>query len=179
MMSDSGNRLAIRGNFAIKHSIYARHSRAAGKKRLTIPLIKHCIRVALHCENVDIPCEISVLITNDRSICDMNREFRGINESTDVLSFPMQEFSPPGWSPPGRNAIHPETGLLPLGDIVLSAERVERQARENYQTRERETAYLTVHSVLHLLGYDHIDEADGKKQMRDREKEIMLVMGYT
>ena len=178
MMSNTDMKSVPRDNIAVKHSIYARHSRAAGKNRLTIPLIKHCIRVALWYENVDIPCEVSVLITSDRGICEINRDFRGINESTDVLSFPMQEFSPPGWSPPGNNAIHPGTGLLPLGDIVLSAERVDKQAHDHYQTREHETAYLTIHSVLHLLGYDHVDEAAGKKQMREREKKIMLEMGY-
>jgi len=178
MMNDSGQQYSGRDDFTIKHNIYARHSRTAGKNRLTIPLIKHCIRTALRCENVDFPCEVSVLITSDRGISEINRDFRGVNKSTDVLSFPMQEFSPPGWAPPGNDAIHPETGLLPLGDIVLSAESVDRQAYENYQTREHETAYLTVHSVLHLLGYDHIDEAEGKKLMRAREKEILRELGY-
>ena len=170
--------LARREPCQVKHIISARHSRTSANIRLSIPLIKHCVRIALLCEHADIPCEVSVLITDDRGICELNREYRGVEKSTDVLSFPMQEFCPPGWANPGNDAIHPETGLLPLGDIVLSAERVEKQARENFQTRERETAYLTVHSVLHLLGYDHIDEAKDKKLMREREKAIMREMGY-
>ena len=178
MKNESDTLGAPGGNATIKHCIYARHSRTTGKNRLTIPLIKHCVRVALRCENVDIPCEVSVLITDDRGISEINRDFRGIDKSTDVLSFPMQEFSPPGWAPPEYDAIHPATGLVPLGDIVLSAEHVDKQARDNYQTREHETAYLTIHSVLHLLGYDHIDEAEEKKLMRAREKEIMSALGY-
>lgn len=119
------------------------------------------------------PCEVNVLIAADHDICEINNEFRSINEPTDVLSFPMLEFSPPGWSPPGAGAIDPETGALPLGEIALSAERVDKQSREYGHTREREAAYLVVHSVLHLLGYDHTDEAEGKTQMRGREERIM------
>jgi len=127
---------------------------------------------------VGLPCEVSVLVTDDKGISDINREYRGVEGPTDVLSFPMLEFSPPGWADPGVGAVDPESGLAPLGEIVLSAERVAAQALENGQSRERETAYLTVHSVLHLLGYDHIDEADGKRLMRGREIIIMQEMGY-
>jgi probable rRNA maturation factor len=90
----------------------------------------------------------------------------------------MHEFSAPGWDSPGNDALEPDTGLLALGDIVLSAERVKEQAREYAQAFERETAYLTVHSVLHLLGYDHTDEAEQKEMMRAREKAIMRELGY-
>jgi probable rRNA maturation factor len=116
---------------------------------------------------------VSVFITDDRGICRLNSDFRGIAEPTDVLSFPMQDFSPPGWVFPGAGAIDAETGLVPLGEIVLSAERVDRQAQEFDQSRDCETAYLVVHSVLHLLGYDHVDEAEGKREMRDRERAIL------
>jgi probable rRNA maturation factor len=126
---------------------------------------------------VDIPCEVSVLITNDDGIQKINREFRGIDNPTDVLSFPMQDFSSPGWSFVDAEMIEHLTGHLPLGDIILSAQRVETQARENAQSREQETAYLTIHAVLHLLGYDHIDEAEGKKQMRMREKAVLKEVG--
>ena len=159
------------------HRIYARHSGLADDTRLSIPLIKKCIRAALRFEGVDIPCEVSVLITDDEGIRDINREFRGIDKATDVLSFPALEFTAPGWGGRGECAPDPETGLLPLGDIVLSAGRVEEQAKEHAQSRERETAYLTVHSVLHLLGYDHVDEAAQKRLMRAREKEIMKSVG--
>lgn len=145
----------------------------AADNRLSAKLIRQAIRIALAYENVSALCEINVLVTDDQKIRDINREFRGIDAVTDVLSFPMQEFSPPGWKEPDACNIDPDSGLLPLGDIVFSAERLEKQAREHSQSSGKETAYLTVHSVLHLLGYDHVDEADEKKQMRAREKEIM------
>jgi len=162
----------------IKHKIYARHSGVKDTGKLSIPLIKHCVQTALRYEGVDIPCEVSVLITDDKGIRRINGEFRGIDRPTDVLSFPMREFRPPGWSPGAAGEIDPETGLFPLGEIVLSGERVHMQAREYGWTGERETAYLTVHSVLHLLGYDHIDESAGKKLMRTREDLLMREMDF-
>ena len=161
----------------IRHRIYARQSGVGAACKLSIPLIKRCIGTALRCEDVGLPCEVSVLITGDQGIRKINREFRGIDRPTDVLSFPMQEFPLPGWEA-CRHAADPETGLVPLGEIVLSAESVGRQANENCQTRERETVYLTVHSVLHLLGYDHTGEADDKKMMRARERAIMEELGF-
>lgn len=155
------------------HKIYARHSKVGRDSRVSIPLIKSCIRATLALEGVDKPCEISVLITDDVSIHGINWEFRGVDSPTDVLSFPMTDFDPPGWTTPGADDIDPETGLLPLGDIVLSAEWVDKQAQEYGHTRERETAYLTAHSVLHLLGYDHVDDGEGKRLMREREEAVM------
>jgi len=122
------------------------------------------------------PCEVNMLITDDKSIKSLNRDFRGVNCATDVLSFPMHEFDPTGGLQAENIENDPETGLLALGDIVMSARQVIKQAAENNQTIKRETSYLTVHSVLHLLGYDHTDEAEGKKLMRNREKEIMSVI---
>jgi len=145
---------------------------------LSIPLIKRCVLGVLHIERADAPCEVSVLITGDRGIQRINSEFRNIDEPTDVLSFPMQEFSSPGWAAIDREAADRETGLLPLGEIVLSAERVINQAREYGQSCERETAYLTAHAVLHILGYDHVDEAEGKKTMRERENSVLKEMGF-
>ena len=156
-----------------KHRIYARHKGVPLEARLNIPLIKRCIIDTLNSERVDLPCELSVLIIDDINIRKINRDYRGTDKATDVLSFPMQEFSPPGWTATGVDATDQETGYVMLGDIILSAERVIEQAYEYAQTKDRETAYLIVHSVLHLLGYDHADEADDKKKMRSREKEIM------
>ena len=161
----------------IKHRIYARHRGVAAGDRLSIPLIKRCVREALRIEKVDLSCEVSVLITNDHGIREINREFRGIDTPTDVLSFPMHEFSPPGWDKCGIDLTDRETGAVMLGDIILSAQHVAKQASEYTQSPEHETAYLTVHSVLHLLGYDHIDESEGKQQMREREKAIMKQLG--
>lgn len=160
------------------HRIYARHSDVATDDRLPIPQIKKTIYEALRIEGVDRPCEVSVLITDDRGIRKINAEFRGIDRATDVLSFPMQEFLQPGWDDPGSAASDPETGLIPLGEIILSAERIRRQAREYGHSAEREMDYLTVHSVLHLLGYDHVSRDEGKKEMRKKEKAIMREMGY-
>jgi len=119
---------------------------------------------------------VSVLITDDHAIRGINNEFRGVDAPTDVLSFPMLVFSPPGWAAPDIGASDPETGLIPLGEIILSGRRVHEQAKVFGHSPERETAYLVVHSVLHLLGYDHLDEAEGKKEMRGREKEIIREM---
>jgi len=155
------------------HKIYARHSRVNASNKLKVTQIKSCIRRVLSSEGVDKPCEVNVLITDDDTIRDINQSFRGINKPTDVLSFPMHEFAPPGWTDPGSGAADPETGLVALGEIVISAARVREQACEYGHSVDRETAYLTVHSVLHLLGYDHEDEAEGKKEMRSREETIM------
>ncbi|MCL2044782.1 MAG: rRNA maturation RNase YbeY [Oscillospiraceae bacterium] len=157
-----------------EHKIYARHYRTIKTSdRLLVPLIKRCILHALRVENVSMPCEISVLITDDENIRILNREHRGLDETTDVLSFPMLEYSDAGWDFAQYVETDPETGRVVLGDIVLCAKRVDIQAVENEHSRERETAYLTVHSILHLLGYDHIDEGEDKKLMREKEEAIL------
>jgi len=161
-----------------KHKIYTRHSKVMPEYRLQIHKIKECVRKVLSLEKVNMPCEVSVLIADDVTVRNINLSYRGIDKTTDVLSFPMLEFSPPGWIEPGSNAVDPETGLTPLGEIVLSASIVRLQAKEYGHCVEQETAYLIVHSVLHLLGYDHVDEADGKRLMREKEKHIMSEMGY-
>ena len=121
--------------------------------------------------------ELSLTITDDARIQALNREFRNIDRSTDVLSFPLIQRVPGGtadfWK---EEDINPDTGCVMLGDIVLSLETAARQAEEYGHSLEREAAYLCVHSVLHLLGYDHIDEQD-KKIMRAREEEIMNAFG--
>ena len=160
-----------------EHKIYARHSGVKKMDRLFIPLIKRCIWATLHVEKVSIPCEISVLITNNRQMRDINLEFRGIDKSTDVLSFPMQTLIP-GRFRYDEHMIDPATGLLPLGEIVISVERVDKQAQKYMHSRERETAYLTIHSVLHLLGYDHYGEADETRRMREQEKKILEELGF-
>jgi probable rRNA maturation factor len=172
----------------IKHTIVARHSRVTPYDRLSIPLIKRSILKALDVQGVELSCEVSVLITDERSVRQLNREFRGIDAATDVLSFPMQELTPlqsltlDGWetldSVGTDLGTDPETGLLPLGEIVFSATQVIRQAEEYGRTRDYETAYLTVHSVLHLLGYDHTDEGEDKSKMRDCENAIMQELEF-
>jgi len=161
-----------------EHKILARHNGVSKPERLFIPLIKRCAWVALRVEGIDVPCEISVLITNNQEIRRINKQFRGIDRVTDVLSFPMQELTPGKFkNDPGM--VDPATGLLPLGEIVISAARVEKQAQKFMHTRERETAYLTIHSVLHLLGYDHYGGTEETRRMREREKKIMWELGFS
>jgi len=161
----------------IRHKIITRHKQVKAQGRLFVLLIKNCVNVALDYLGVDAPCEVSVLITGDGVIREINKEFRNIDKATDVLSFPMQEFSEPGWTERLHDEADPETGLVPLGEIVISAERVARQARRFEHSLEQETAYLTVHSVLHLLGYDHKGYY-GREKMRKIEKLIMKELGF-
>ena len=101
-----------------------------------------------------------------------------MDKPTDVLSFPMNEFEP-GRFDAEKAEIDEETGLVILGDMVLSLERARAQGNEYGHGEEREIAYLTVHSVLHLLGYDHVDEGPLKRQMRYREEAIMKGIGLS
>ncbi len=138
-------------------------------------LLARVIPAALDAERVDVPCEVDVLLTDDEGIRAVNREMRDIDAPTDVLSFPMFELSP-GDKPSPEDA-DPATGLVPLGDMCISLERARAQGSEYGHGVERETAYLAVHSVLHLLGYDHLDEGPMKARMRAREEAIMEILG--
>ena len=138
-------------------------------------LIRKVIRTALAAEGVDFPCEVDVLITHDAGIHAINREMRQVDRPTDVLSFPAFDLSP--GELPGEEDADIATGLVPLGDMCLSLERVQAQAKEYGHSNRRELAYLVVHSVLHLLGYDHLDEGPQKAQMRAREEAILGELG--
>lgn len=135
-------------------------------------IIKKCIAQTLIMENTSVPCEINVLVTNDNGIQAINKACRDLDKPTDVLSFPM--FDLEAGSPPAdwQEYIDPETGLCPLGDMVISLERAISQAKEFGHSVRREVGYLTIHSMLHLLGYDHLDEGEQKAQMRSREEAI-------
>ena len=137
--------------------------------------LRKYIRFALAEQHVDFPCEIDVLVTSDDGIHEINRTMRDVDRPTDVLSFP--EFTlTPGELPSPEDA-DPDTGLVPLGDMVLSLERVRAQAKEYGHSNRREMSYLVTHSVLHLLGYDHLDEGPMKRQMREREEALMSLLG--
>ena len=140
-------------------------------------LIRKVIRTALTAEGVDFPCEVDVLLTNDSGIHAINREMRQVDDATDVLSFPEFDLRP-GELPSAEDA-DPGTDLVPLGDMVISMEHVAVQAKEYGHSNRRELAYLVVHSVLHLLGYDHLDEGPQKARMRAREEAILGEMGIT
>ncbi len=125
--------------------------------------IKASALAVLAAEEVEGPCELSVLLTDDGGIHAINREFRDVDRPTDVLSFPMGDTDP-------------ATGRYLLGDMVLNVDRARTQGEELGHGADHEISYLTVHSVLHLLGYDHVDEGPMKREMRAREKAIMAVL---
>lgn len=147
------------------------------QKRLTnVGLTLHlrkCISKALAVQGVDVPCEINVLVTDNEGIRVINQASRNIDSATDVLSFPMFELKP-GELPDDWTAyLDPQTDRVPLGDMAISLERALEQAKEFGHGVKREIGYLTVHSILHLLGYDHLDEGPMKQQMRRQEETIM------
>ncbi|MCI8847690.1 MAG: rRNA maturation RNase YbeY [Oscillibacter sp.] len=137
--------------------------------------LRKVIRETLNAEGVDFPCEIDVRLTNDAVIQEINLEMRDVDRPTDVLSFPVFELQP--GELPDESDADPGTGLVPLGDMVISMERVAAQAKEYGHANRRELAYLAVHSALHLLGYDHLDEGPMKAQMRAREEAILAELG--
>ena len=135
-------------------------------------IIKKCITETLKAEGVRVPCEINVLVTNDAGIHIINKESRDIDRPTDVLSFPMFQLEPGNPPSDWEDYEDPASGLVPLGDMCISLERAEAQAKEFGHSLRREVGYLTIHSMLHLLGYDHLDEGSQKAQMRLREEAI-------
>ena len=139
------------------------------------PLLKKAICTALDVERVEAPCEIDVLLTDNAGIHQINLDTRGVDAPTDVLSFPMFDLTP--GDKPSQADADPATGLVPLGDMCISLERAKAQAKEYGHSNRRELAYLAVHSVLHLLGYDHLDEGPMKAQMRSREEAVMAELG--
>lgn len=134
--------------------------------------IRRCIQRTLKEEGIGVPCEINVLVTDDAGIQTINRESRNIDAPTDVLSFPMFQLEPGAPPQDWTDYQEPATGLVPLGDMCISYGRAQAQAQEFGHSVRREVGYLTIHSMLHLLGYDHLDEGVQKKQMRRREEAI-------
>ena len=144
-----------------------------GVQRLVIAAnIRTCINAVLEAEGVPVKCEINVLVTDDAGIREINKTSRHIDSATDVLSFPMFELAPGELPADWTEYEDPETGMVPLGDMCISLERAMAQAKEFGHTTRREVGYLTIHSMLHLLGYDHMDEGPQKRQMRAREEAI-------
>ena len=139
--------------------------------------IRRAVLAALEAEAVEAPCIVEVCVTDDAGIHQTNLEMRGVDSPTDVLSFPMFELSP-GEKPQAAWA-DPDTGKVLLGDMMISLERANAQAAEYGHSPEREVCYLAVHSTLHLLGYDHLDEGPMKAQMRRREEAVLGLLGVT
>jgi len=168
------NKVIIRsiGHKVKIHQIYGDAPKIAYRKA-----VRQAILATLRSEAVDIPCAVSVLITDDKGIRDYNIEYRNVDKATDVLSFPMQRFDKPGWHGNCGMEIDRDTGMLPLGDIIMSAQHIKRQAHARGHSVLRETAHLTIHSTLHLLGYDH-DNKENKRIMREKEKYVLRKPGY-
>ena len=154
------------------HEIYVSREKTGLGHNNSAKRIKSAICRALDAEGITVPCLISVMLTDDEGIREVNREFRQIDRATDVLSFPLNELVP-GHFDPEICEKDLDTGSVLLGDMMISIPRCEAQGVEFGHGFDREIQYLTVHSVLHLLGYDHVDEGEMKRQMRAREKAIM------
>ena len=141
----------------MKITVYVDFEKRLYRVKAPCRLIRDCCRAAAKAEGLEGEYEVSVLVTESERVHELNREYRGKDATTDVLSFPLFD----------------EVGTpRQLGDIVLNRDRVYSQAREYGHSYERELAFLTVHSMLHLLGYDHEEEADRRK-MRRREELIL------
>ena len=134
----------------------------------TKALVISAITAALSVEEFSSPCEVNVTFVSDTKIKEINKEFRNIDSSTDVLSFPLGD--------DGTYDINPENGCSMLGDIIISVDHALSQADFFGHGIEREIAYLTVHSIFHLLGYDHVDEGEQKKIMRTKEEQALAVI---
>ena len=143
------------------------------QKKVRIPtglrmLVRRACIAVLREEEVHGNCEISVTFVDNAEIRRLNKEFREIDDATDVLSFPLGEN--------GEYDVNPDTGAKLLGDIVISMERAMEQAKEFGHSLEREVCYLSVHSMLHLLGYDHMEPQE-KAEMRMKEETVMTRIG--
>lgn len=142
------------------------------RQPIVTSIIQRCVEATLEAEGVKIPCEINVFVTNDKGIQAINTARRNIDKPTDVLSFPMFQLTPGQLPDDWEKFLDPETGTCPLGDMAISLERAIAQAKEFGHSAKREIGYLTIHSMLHLLGYDHLDEGPMKALMRGREEII-------
>ena len=156
----------------MKHEIYVSREVTGLGHNNSAACIKKAVNMALDAEGVDVPCIVSVMLTDDEGIHSVNREFRNVDRPTDVLSFPMNELTP-GAFDAAECERDMDTGAVLLGDMMISIPRCAAQGEEFGHGYERELMYLTVHSVLHLLGSDHVDEGEMKRAMRAREKAIM------
>ena len=138
-------------------------------------LAKRVIEAAIDYVDCPYESEVNLLLTMNDEIHEMNRDFREIDRATDVLSFPMVDYLEPGKFDNLDDAFeyfNPETGELMLGDIVISKEKVISQADEYGHSVEREYAFLIAHSMLHLFGYDHMEENE-RVVMEEKQKEIL------
>ena len=155
------------------------------EKKLGLPwqeIIEEIVEAALDYENCPYEAEVNVVLTDNQCVREINREYRGIDSPTDVLSFPMVEYETPSdfrhVEEMFADCFNPETGELMLGDIMISVDKAEEQADLYGHSLERELAFLTAHSLLQLFGYDHLDEAE-RAVMERKQEEILENRGYT
>lgn len=145
-------------------------------------LLDRCLLAVMEEEGCPYEAQVEVVITDDAAIREVNREYRGVDAPTDVLSFPMISYDSPsdfsGLEEQAEEYFDPDSGELLLGDMMISAERVREQAETYGHSLEREFAFLTVHSLLHLCGYDHVEETD-RLQMESRQRVIMEKLGIS
>ena len=135
-------------------------------------LVRASVLATLAYEGYEPECELSVTFTDNEGIRAVNKEYRNIDKATDVLSFPLTDFEG-GDEPPA------DEPTVSLGDIVISLQRADEQAKEFGHSFEREAAFLCVHSMLHLLGYDHVNSEEEDVEMRRRQREILHRMGLS
>lgn len=155
------------------------------EKKLALPyqeIIETIVIAALDYEACPYEAEVNVLLTDNEEIHRINQEFRGMDRETDVLSFPMGDFETPSdferLEEQAEDYFNPETGELLLGDIVISVDKVEEQAEKYGHSEARELAFLVAHSMLHLCGYDHMEEEE-RLVMERKQAEILEKQGYT
>lgn len=153
-------------------------------KQLEIPyehIVRDIIPAVLDYEKCPYEAEVNVLFTDNEAIREINRDYRQVDAPTDVLSFPMVEFEKESdfshVEESVEDCFNPETGELLLGDIVVSVEKIEEQAEKYGHSRERELAFLIAHSMLHLCGYDHMEEKE-REVMEEKQREILAGKGY-
>lgn len=154
------------------------------EKKLNLPyeqIINEIVEASLDYEECPYEAEVNLVLTDDEGIRQINKEFRSIDNPTDVLSFPMGDFDTPSDFEPleerAEDYFNPETGELLLGDIVISVDKVREQAEKYGHSETRELAFLVAHSMLHLCGYDHMEEAE-RVQMEQRQEDILKLKGY-
>lgn len=154
------------------------------EKKLDVPyedIIRQVVVQSLDYENCPYETEVNVVLTDNPQIKAVNKEFRGIDSPTDVLSFPMVDYEVPSdfdhLEDSQGEFFNPETGELMLGDIMISVDKVEEQAGEYGHSKSRELAFLVAHSMLHLCGYDHMEEAE-RLEMEEKQREILELGGY-
>jgi probable rRNA maturation factor len=145
-------------------------------------IVNDVIGAAIEFADCPYACEVNVIFTDNDGIREMNAEYRDIDSPTDVLSFPLVEYDTPGSfehiSDGDIDYFNQDTDELMLGDIILNVDRISSQAKEYGHTRKRELAFLTAHSMLHLFGYDHMED-DERIIMEDLQEQILKMKGYT